>query len=169
MTADDRQQLAAFDHAVELVTVQHQQAAAVGGGMDGFALDRDVAEGHAGVIAQQVVVVAGYIDDAGTVLGFGEQGANDVVVFLRPIDAAAHMPEIDDVADQVKRFAFRGVQEVEKIIRPAHFAAEVYIGYPDGAEALRLQLAKASHVAALSGGTTTTVMHQKGYRELKKI
>jgi hypothetical protein len=46
-------------------------------------------------------VIARHIDDLRAFLRLGEDGAQHVVVFLRPVEGAPQAPEIDDVADQV--------------------------------------------------------------------
>ncbi|EHP44079.1 hypothetical protein OR16_05342 [Cupriavidus basilensis OR16] len=52
---------------------------------------------------------------------------------LRPVPAAAQLPAIDDVADQVELVRFIVLEEIEQVIGLAARRAEVNVGQPDGA------------------------------------
>ena len=68
-----------------------------------LAADLDIADHDAGMIAEDTVVIAGDIDDPRAVFCLAEQGADDVVVRLRPDGTTSSCPQVDDVADQVER------------------------------------------------------------------
>lgn len=74
--------------------------------MNGFFQYGDTSEAVASKIAEIFVVVAGNIDDAGALTGFAQNFLDHIVVRLAPIPSAFHTPAIDDVADQIKVFAF---------------------------------------------------------------
>jgi len=57
-------------------------------------------------------------------------------VGLRPIKPPFHLPQIDDVADQVDRLGVGFFEEVMQKIGPTPPKAEVNVGEPDGAEPL---------------------------------
>ena len=119
------EQRARLDDAVELVAVQDQQATAIGGLVNRLAQDLDVAEHHAVVVAEQVVVIARDVDDARAVLGLAEDRADDVVVGLRPEERLAQAPHVDDVADEVERFGLDRAQEVQQVSGAAAAEAQV--------------------------------------------
>jgi len=117
--------------AVELVAVQHQQAAAVRGLVHHLARNRDVAEGEAGIIAQHLVVVARHVDDMRAVLGHLENTTHDIVMPGRPVPALAQPPGVDDVADQIERLALDRLQKVHQQLGIAAGCAEVDVRDPD--------------------------------------
>src|SRR5262249_42068453 len=86
-------------------------------------------------MAAERVVVAGNVNDRRALASFSQDLLDDVIVHLRPEPAAAQLPTVDDVADQVKTLGFGVTQEVEQPRRLAGGAAEVQVGNPDSAEA----------------------------------
>jgi hypothetical protein len=56
----------AGDDDIELVAVHHKELPTVGHPVDGLADHGDPAELHVDVVAQRLVVIAGDIDDAGS-------------------------------------------------------------------------------------------------------
>ncbi len=94
--------------------MDHEEAASVGGLVKGPFHDFDAAEMGAGIVAQEFVVIAGNVDDAGALAALAQKLLDDVVVLLRPVPAALQAPAIDDIADQVERLGVVIAQEVEK-------------------------------------------------------
>jgi len=82
--------------------------------------------------AEEFVVVPGDIDDAGAFAGFAEEFLDDVVMGLRPVNSAPHLPDIDQVADDVESFEFVGSKEFEKSGGVAGAGAEMNVGDPCG-------------------------------------
>ena len=75
MVAEEGERLGVDHEAVELVAVNDQQLAAVGGQVDRLGQDFDPAKVEADIVAESFVVTAGDIDDAGAVLGLFEDAA----------------------------------------------------------------------------------------------
>ena len=110
---------------VELVAVDEQETATVGEFMHMLAGQFDVAEGGVEIAAQRLVVVAGNQHHALAVAGAAQQLLDDGVLRRRPVDAAAHGPEIDDVADQEDVIGGMFAEELEETFRLARAGAEV--------------------------------------------
>lgn len=96
--------------------------------MEGPLHDLDAAEMGAGIVAQELVVIAGDVDDAGALAALAQKLLDDVVMLLRPVPAAFQAPAVDDIADQVERLGVVIAQEVEKQRRLTALAAEMDIG-----------------------------------------
>ena len=56
------------------------------------------------VVADRLVVVAGYVNYPGIVLGLAKYGAYHVIVALRPVQSATHGAYVDDIAYQIEVF-----------------------------------------------------------------
>ncbi len=121
-----------LNHSVEFVTMHHQNPSPVGRGVHRVFLKR-----HAGVFpmeaGQKLVVVAGNINDFCSLAAFAEELLNDVVVLLRPVDAAPQRPDVNQIPDQVKSIELRIAQEFEQGGGLASPRAEVNVGNPAGA------------------------------------
>ena len=102
--------------AVEVVAVDHQQAAAVGGLVDRVVPDAHAGERAADPLAQGFVVIAGQVDHLGAARRAPQQPVQDLVVLVRPEPALAQAPAVDDVTDQVQILRFDMVQEIEEAI-----------------------------------------------------
>jgi len=117
--AQHRHRPGAPDDAVELVSVSDQETPSIGICVNGFLQDLHVAERHVVKVAQQLVVIAGHIDDIDAVFGLAQDRSHDVVVRLRPEDPLPHFPDVDDVADQIEILAVDGMEEVQQVIGAA--------------------------------------------------
>ena len=135
MVADVGEPPGALDDAVEEVAVRDPQPLAVGGDVQPLVDDVDAAEVVADVAARELVVVAGNEDHARALARLAQQLLDDVVVRLRPVPAAAQLPAVDDVADEVERLALGAAQEVEQRVRLAAGRAQVQVRDPEAAEA----------------------------------
>jgi hypothetical protein len=80
--------------------VQQRVAPPVGRRVHVVTDQRDIAERAADVFAQCFVMVAGDQVDMNMVTGPFQEFLHHRVVLGRPVEAAAHCPEIDDVAQQ---------------------------------------------------------------------
>ena len=132
--ADQSQQGRADDCGIELVAVHHQEAAAVGGLVNDFIDDLDVADHHAAILAHDLVVVARDEHHPGIMLGLAQQRAHHVAVALRPVALLLQVPEVDDVADQVERLATHLANEIEQVFGAAAGKAQMNVGNPDAAD-----------------------------------
>ena len=119
-----------------------EEAAAIGGLVNGFQRQFHSAEAEAGIVAQQFVVVASDQDDAGAAVGHLEHAADHFVVGIGPEPALAQAPPVDDVADEVELLGLERAQEIDQHLGLAAAGAKVDVGNPDraiaglGAEAL---------------------------------
>ena len=59
--------------------------------------------------------------------GAAQNFLHDRVLYGRPLNTAAHGPEVDNVAHQKKILAFKFPQEVQESIRLATACTKVYI------------------------------------------
>ena len=121
-------------HRIIFIAVAHQQAAAIGGGVDGLQRDLHPAKGEAGIGAQHLVVIAGDIDDARALGRQLEHAAHHIIVALRPVPAALQLPAIDDVPHQIEGVGLDGLEEIEQQIGIAARRAEVDVGNPHAAQ-----------------------------------
>jgi hypothetical protein len=92
----------------------------------------DAAEVGAAEIAQELVVVARQVDDAGALAAFAQQLLYDVVVGLRPVPARAQAPSVDDVPDEVDRLGVVYPQELEQRLGLGAPTAEMHVGNEEG-------------------------------------
>lgn len=126
--AKEREPAGVTNHNVEFIAVKNEVALAVGRFVNGIATDFDVAEVHARVVAQTIVVVAWDEDDACSLARFPQQLLQHVIMALRPVWSAPNFPEVDDVADQIKMLAFDVFQEIEERGRLAIAHSKMDVG-----------------------------------------
>ena len=131
------QPLGALDHAVEQIAVHHPQLAAVGRLVDPLLGHVDAAEVVVQVLARELIVVAGDEDHARALARLAQQLLDHVVVRLRPVPVPLELPAVDDVADQEQRVALGVLEEVQQRPRLAAGRAQVQVGDPQRAVALR--------------------------------
>lgn len=81
-------------------------------------------------------MVAGDVDHFGAALAHGQQAADDVGVRLRPVDATAQFPAVDDVAHQIDAISVIALEKGRQVFGLAVARAEVYVGNPQGADSL---------------------------------
>ena len=84
-----------------------------------------VAEHGAVELAEHLVVIARDEDHLGAALGLAQDGAQHIVVRLRPKHGLFHAPHIDDVADQKQRVHLDVMQEIEQQIGAAAFETQM--------------------------------------------
>ena len=128
------QPLGVLDHAVEVVAMRDPQAPAVHGDVHAVFHHVDAAEVVVQKAARKLVVVARHEDHMAALARAAQQLLHHVVVRLRPVPAAAQLPAVDDVADQIQRFALVFFQKIEQRPRLAARRAQVDVGYENGAE-----------------------------------
>ena len=142
-------------HDVELVAVHDEKAPAVGGLDLGVAHDLDAAEAEADELTGEFVVVAGHEHHARAAPDLAQQLLDDVVVALRPVEAGAHAPAVDDVAHQIESIGVVVAKKIQDHLGLAPPRAQMKIGQknrPIAAGGRRnLKLARAGHgVASVS-------------------
>ena len=109
---DKGEPLHVLHDGVEFVSVDDENAPPVRRAMDGMLLDRDVSVG-AIKRTDHLIVISGNVDDACSLARFAQNFLHDVIVLLRPINAAAHLPDVDQVAHDVEHFEIVLAQEIE--------------------------------------------------------
>lgn len=62
-------------------------------------------------------MVAGDVDHLGAALAHGQQAAQHVGVGLGPVDAAAQLPAVDDVAHQIDLVGVIALEERRQVFR----------------------------------------------------
>ena len=123
-----------LDHHVEHVAVHDQITPAVGGLVDRGLDHVDAAEMGAVIVAQELVVIAGQIDDARALARLAQQLLHHVVMVLRPEPAGAQLPAVDDVADQINGLGIVIAQKADELIGLATARAEMHIGNKESTE-----------------------------------
>ena len=108
--------------------------------MDGVLDHLDAAEMGAVIVAQEFVVIAGQVDEAGALARLAQKLLHHVVVRLRPIPARAQLPAVDDIADQIDRLGIVIAQEVEQTFGLAAARAEMNIRNKESTEQTRAVL-----------------------------
>ena len=112
LAAQEREPARLGHHEVKQVAVDDEIAPAVGADMDCGLDHLDAAEMSAVVIAQELVVIAGHIDQAHALAGLPQKLLHHVVVALRPVPGGLELPAVDDVADEIDRVRLMPAQEV---------------------------------------------------------
>src|SRR5437762_2789634 len=98
--------------------------------------DRDMAV-IAGKVSEKFVVVAGNVNDSRALARFAQKFLDDVVMLLRPIDSPSHLPEIDQIANDVERLEIVIAQEFQEGAGVAAARAKVHIGNPGRTQAAK--------------------------------
>ena len=86
------------------------------------------------IVAQELVVVAGDVDDLGALARLAQHLLHEVVVRLRPVPARFQRPAIDDIADQVDRVGVVAAQEIEQSFGLRAAGPEMHVGDKQRAE-----------------------------------
>ena len=105
-------------------------------------------------IAQELVMVAGDVEDARALAALAQQLLDDIIVLLRPVPAAAQAPAIDDIPDEIDRIGIVILQEIQKKTGFRTFRTEMDIGKKKSAEFAGLVL---DHDADLRSALTQGV------------
>ena len=82
--------------------------------MDGVFHDVDAAEMGAVIVAQELVVIAGDVDDLGALAGLAQQLLHEIIVRLRPVPVGLQRPAVDDIANQIDRVGVVVAQEIQQ-------------------------------------------------------
>ncbi len=124
--AQKREPFGVLHHGVELMTMEDEKAASVGGDMDCMLLDRDRAI-RSEMTREEFVVIARDVDNPGSLPRFAQNFLDDVVVLLRPVNPAPEGPNINEVTDNVERVELVLLQEIEKRVRAAATGAQMNV------------------------------------------
>src|SRR5919201_6080592 len=94
--------------------------------------DFNTAEIHAAIFAQELVMVAGYVDDPGALAYFAKELLQHVVMRLRPMPARTELPSVDDVADEINGVGIVMTQKVDEPLGLASARPQVDIRQEQG-------------------------------------
>src|SRR5438552_16232048 len=97
--------------------------------MNGMLLNGNVAVGTE-KSGEHFVVVTWDVNDARALARFAENLLDDVIVLLRPVATTAQLPDVDQVAHDVKRFELIFAQEIEQRARVRATRAQMDVGNP---------------------------------------
>ena len=76
------------------------------------------------VVAGELVVIAGHVDDLGALARLAQDFLHHVVVRLQPVPGFPQAPAVDDVADEIKLIGLGVLQEIEQEVGFAAARAE---------------------------------------------
>ena len=116
-----------LDHHVKLVTVHDLVAQAVGASVHTGINQLDVTKVMVAKAAQELVMVAGQVGHSSTLACLPQDLLYDIVVCLRPKEALAHGPTVDDVAHQEQIVSFKGLEELQQRGSVAHLGTKVHV------------------------------------------
>jgi hypothetical protein len=128
LAAEQREPARLRHHEIEVVAMNHEIAPPVAGRVNGMLDDLDATEVHAVIVAQELVVIAGDIDDARPLARLAQELLHHVVVRLRPVPARAELPPVDDVADEIDRVGIVVAEKVEQPVGLTALCAEMHVG-----------------------------------------
>ncbi len=78
-------------------------------------------------IAQELIVVAGNINDCRALAAFAQKFLHNIVVFLWPMPVASQTPAINDITNQIDRFSIMATQEVQQKFGLSRFGAKMHV------------------------------------------
>src|ERR1700733_12666138 len=118
------------DQPIEFMSMEDQETLSIRSRVDRILLNRDATE-HPEVIANLFVVVTGDIDYSGTLSAFSKKFLDDVVIFLRPIEATLQRGKIDQVPNDIQRLKIILFKKIQQRFSLADFIAKMNIRNPD--------------------------------------
>jgi len=117
---------------VEFIAMAHQKAPPIRGLVFHTPKDANATDLRADQASHVFIVVAGYVDDLGTVLGEGEHMLEDRGLLPGPHDAAAHRPQVENITDEYEPVAVEALQEIEQVGGTAVPGTQVDVGNEGG-------------------------------------
>lgn len=124
--AEISQPLGILHDGVELVPVNDQNAAIIGGNVNRALLDRYVPVGT-GERRNEFVVITRDINDGHVFARLAEDFLDDVVMRLWPVMPSPQRPDINQITDDIEFFAFVIAQELQERFGVARSFPEVNI------------------------------------------
>src|SRR6202008_2251836 len=115
-------------HEIKMIAVNDEVIATVEATMDRPFDNFDAAERRAGIVTQELVVIAGNVDQATAPLRELDQLPHDRIVRRGPIPARPQTPAIDDVADEEHGFGIMVTKEVDEPLCLASPGPEMDVG-----------------------------------------
>ena len=106
------------------------------------------------IVPQELVVIAGNVDDLGALARLAQHLLHEVVVRLRPVPAGFQRPAVDDISDEVDGVGIMASEKVQQSIGLRAAGSEVDVGDK--------QSAKAPFGALFTQGVTSHEYHLAG-------
>src|SRR5882724_7658145 len=122
-------------HEVEDVAVDDEIAPAVDAFVDSVFDDVDAAEMGAVIVAQELVVIAGHIDNLGALARLAQHFLYEVVVRLRPVPIGSQRPAVDDIADEIDGIGVMAAEKVQQSFGLRAAGSEMDVGDKQSAKA----------------------------------
>lgn len=119
---------------IEVVAMDQQKAATVGGFVDLFPVKPDIPECRLAIIPERLVMVAGDQDHLLIMSGTAQDLLDHGVLGPAPVNAAPHAPEIDNIPHQVKMPGGMFTEEVQKTFCLAGTGSQVNVRNEYGAD-----------------------------------
>ena len=116
--------------------VDNENSTAIRSAMNGMLFDRDRAIDTM-ERTNHLIMVARDVDNPGAFPCFAENFLDDVVVLLRPVTASTHLPDINEVAHDIKRVEIVFAQEIQQPVSPARTRSQMHIRNPGRSHASR--------------------------------
>ena len=131
MRAEFFEQMIEVRQAIGLMAVDDEIFFAVGGGVNGLMRHHHAAKTHSRKLVNELVVVAGDVDDLGLLAAFAENFLDEDVVVVAPEPAELQLPAVNEITDDVEVFAIHHAQQVQQLLHAGVLGAEVDVGNPD--------------------------------------
>src|SRR5580698_4864379 len=109
--------------------VEYQKTSTIRRGVDRILFNRDATE-QPEVTAHMLVVVTGDVDYSSALSAFSKKFLDDVIVFLRPIDATLQSGKVDQIANDIQRLEIVLSKKSEQRFGLADFVAKMNIRNP---------------------------------------
>src|SRR5262249_8676902 len=116
------------DDTVELIAMEDEQSLAVGRFVNCLADHLNTGKLALAIIAQELVVISGNVDDARALIDLAQDFAHDRRLRGRPVPAPLQLPTVDDVADEKKRVACVAREKVREQFGLAAARPEMSVG-----------------------------------------
>ena len=138
MRAEFLEQMIEVRQAVRLVAVDDEIFFPVGGGVDHLVRHDHAAKTHPGKLINELVMVAGDVNDLRLLAAFAQQFLDEQIVVVAPKPAELQFPAVNEIADYVEILAVHRAQKFQQLGDARMFGAEMDVGDPNGAADDRL-------------------------------
>jgi len=125
------QKMIKMRQAVRLMAVDDEIFLPIGGGVDHLMRHDHAAKTHSGKLVNELVVVAGDVNDLGLLAAFAEQFLDEHVVVVAPEPPELQFPAVNEVTDNIEIFAVHHAQEFQQLRNAGVPRAEMDVRNPD--------------------------------------
>jgi hypothetical protein len=114
-------------HLVKLVAVYQQQLLSIGCNVQPFKRDQNIPKRRAVVFTQCFVMISRDENNFFAMTRPAQNLLHDRILLGRPLNAATHCPEVDNVAYQKEMFTFIFPQKINQPLGLAASCTEMYV------------------------------------------